>query len=569
MEEPTKLVTAPGEKVPQLIKDLERKCLETSRTPLIMPARGVQRSQTTPMSQYSHSPRHVQSPLRSPAPMHRALQSPTSQHSSAANADATTSLALTGDTHKDVQLQISSCEIPVNSVVKSVNSCCGLTGAEECTELKNAAMTKEQEKIFARDLTKMFAEHEDHRQKIVQLADALETLKDSSVSKELEPMIEKMLGWHDEHRACVKSVISRLESVEERIVQTENVLVEHSKVQELRSEFSKDLHAAKKILIDLKVSVNSCAKAESLTTGLKHVDHLEQLLGESVGNHANHKASMEKRLELIEKQLGDNAKMLGEHADNHSSHKTSVENRLEFFEKLIHENAGKHAKELAAHADKYAGQVAALETTLTGFAKSEHHATLLERVTYLEKCIGESANMHSNHKATMETRLEYIEKTIGDNAEKHAKDLAAHADKHARDLAAYAEKHGLTLSEHDKKFLEQRTKMSGLETAMNGFAKSEQHATMLQRMEYLEKMLGESADSHKNHKATLEMRMEFLEKMVGDNAEKHAKELAAHAAKNAENVDKHAKALAAHADKHAKDLAAHAEKHGMTHKKVS
>merc|ERR1719506_1356364 len=270
MEEPTKLVTAPGEKVPQLIKDLERKCLETSRTPLIMPARGVQRSQTTPMSQYAHSPPQVQIQLRSPAPMHRALQSPTTQHSSAANADAKTSRGLTGDTHKDVQLQIPLCETPVNSVVKSVNSCCGLTVAEECTELKNAALTKKQEKIFARDLTKMFAEHEDHQQKIVQIADALETLKDSSVSKEIEPVIEKMLGWHDEHRACVKSVISRLESVEERIAKTENVLVEHSNVHvELRSEFSKDLQAAMKILTDLEVTVNSCAKAESLTAGLK------------------------------------------------------------------------------------------------------------------------------------------------------------------------------------------------------------------------------------------------------------------------------------------------------------
>jgi hypothetical protein len=108
---------------------------------------------------------------------------------------------------------------------------------------------------------------------------------------------------------------------------------------ELRNEISKDMQAVKKIMTDLEVTVNSCAKAESLTAGLKHVDYLEQLLGESVGNHANHKASMEKRLELIEKQLGDNAKMLGEHADNQSSHKTTVEKQREFFEKLINDNA--------------------------------------------------------------------------------------------------------------------------------------------------------------------------------------------------------------------------------------
>jgi uncharacterized coiled-coil protein SlyX len=169
------------------------------------------------------------------------------------------------------------------------------------------------------------------------------------VSKEIEPVIDKMLGWHDEHRACGKSVISRLESVEERIAKTENVLVEHSNVHvELRSEFSKDLQAASKILTDLEVTVDSCAKAESLTAGLKRVDYLEQLLGESVGNHAKHKASMEKRLELIEKQLGDNVKMLAEHADNHSSHKTTVEKQREFFEKLINDNAQNHVSEVEA-----------------------------------------------------------------------------------------------------------------------------------------------------------------------------------------------------------------------------
>merc|ERR1719174_9123 len=259
--------------------------------------------------------------------------------------------------------------------------------------------------------------------------------------------------------------------------------------------------------------------------------------------------------------------MLGESADSHKNHKATLETRMEFLEKTMGDNAEKHVKELAAHAAKSAKELAAhgekhgltdrklsgLETAMNGFAKSEQHATILARMEYLEKMVGESAGDHKNHKATLETRMEFLEKMVGDNAEKHAKELAAHAaknaenvDKHAKDLSAHADKHAKDLTAHAEKHGLTDKKVSGLEAAMNGFAKSEQHATMLQRMEYLEKMLGESAGDHKNHKATLEMRMEFLEKTVGDTAEKHAKELAAHAAKNAENVEKHAKDLAAH-----------------------
>merc|ERR1719305_308610 len=157
----------------------------------------------------------------------------------------------------------------------------------------------------------------------------------------LEQLLGESVGNHANHKASMEK---RLELIEKQLGDNAKMLGEHADNHsshkttgekqhvELRSEFSKDLQAAKKILTDLEdfladveVTVNSCAKAESLTAGLKRVDYLEQLLGESKGNHANYKASMENRLELIEKQLGDNVKMLAEHADNHSSHKTTVE----------------------------------------------------------------------------------------------------------------------------------------------------------------------------------------------------------------------------------------------------
>merc|ERR1719472_102865 len=138
---------------------------------------------------------------------------------------------------------------------------------------------------------------------------------------------------------------------------------------------------------------------------------------------------------------------------------------------------------------------------MTGYVKNDQHvtfSTLLERMAYMEKMVGESADHHSNHKASMETRLGFVEKTLGDNAEKHTKELAAHAEKHAKSLSDHAERHAKDLA-----------------AVAGQKADTAQHSTLLQRVDYLEKSLGESADSHSNHKTTMEKRLEFIEKMIG------------------------------------------------------
>ena len=47
-----------------------------------------------------------------------------------------------------------------------------------------------------------------------------------------------------------------------------------------------------------------------------------------------------------------------------------------------------------------------------------HHASLPERIGYLEKNIWDSADKHNKE-------------TTGDNADKHARELAAHGDAHS------------------------------------------------------------------------------------------------------------------------------------------
>jgi hypothetical protein len=123
---------------------------------------------------------------------------------------------------------------------------------------------------------------------------------------------------------------------------------------------------------------------------------------------------------------------------------------------------------------------------------------LEERVKFIEKEMGESADKHDKHKTSMEDRMEFLERQVGDSAEKHWKEI--------QDLKG---KHG------------------DMTKVMAGCAKQEHHATLEERVRFIEKELGESADKHDKHKTSVETRMEFLEAKIGDSAEKHAKEIEA------------------------------------------
>merc|ERR1719229_349490 len=148
-------------------------------------------------------------------------------------------------------------------------------------------------------------------------------------------------------------------------------------------------------------------------------------------------------------------------------------------------------------------------------------------------------------RATMGERMRYVEKLLGDSADKHAKELkalkAAH-DRHAADVASLKAGH-------------------------------DQHASVPERINYLEQLLGDSADKHSQelaaikdahakflaahgkqskdvdslkalhaHHATMGERIHYLEKALGDSADKHAEELQALKAAHS----KHADALTKH-----------------------
>ncbi|CAE7778173.1 unnamed protein product [Symbiodinium sp. CCMP2592] len=68
-----------------------------------------------------------------------------------------------------------------------------------------------------------------------------------------------------------------------------------------------------------------------------------------------------------------------------------------------------------------------------------------------------------------------------------------------------------------------------------------QHSTVQDRVDYLERLMGGSADRQAKGHMPFTDRMEYLEQFMGDSLGKHDKELAATAAKVGDHADKHGK----------------------------
>ena len=196
-------------------------------------------------------------------------------------------------------------------------------------------------------------------------------------------------------------------------------------------------------------------------------------------------------------------------------------------------------------------------------AKDQHHATMQQRVDYLEKMMGDSADKHAAHMkqleelrrshddsqgrhanavdkldslrqekdslhsrhAGFEERLMNLERFMSESFDKHARELSEHRNAHGRntsDTQALREKHASV--EERLKFLEQTVGDS-----------VERHAQeLMQAKLQLESLHGKLSDeqgfreSREQRHATLEERMRFLEHAIGDSADKHSRELRAH-----------------------------------------
>merc|ERR1719272_2487566 len=99
----------------------------------------------------------------------------------------------------------------------------------------------------------------------------------------------------------------------------------------------------------------------------------------------------------------------------------------------------------------------------------------------------------TDHKASMQTRLEYMEGLLGDSADKHSKAT----DELAALQAAMNDKHAAASGDQAA----MSAQLAQLQSQLSLCAKSEHHASLEQRLEYLERLLGESADKHEKEVA--------------------------------------------------------------------
>jgi chromosome segregation ATPase len=326
----------------------------------------------------------------------------------------------------------------------------------------------------------------------------------------------------------------------------------------------------------------------SSTVG-ERLNYLEKVVGDSADKHWEEiqklKDAHAKSADAMNKAARDAQGINEKHA--------SVAERLQYMERLLGDSADRHATELRALKDSHDRHV---QDVASMKAAHLHHASMPERIAYLEKKMGDSADRHEREIADLqakhaqiqapgssqEDRIRYIEKLLGDSADKHARELARLKDaheKHADDMASMKGSmvHHATMGERmqflekavgdsaDKHWQEiQRLKESHakMDSAHGKHrddldqlkAVQQQHATIAERVTYIERQINDSADKHaeamrkldaahgkidghkssleqslkqqsEQHNATVQERVAYLEQLIGDNADKHAREL--------------------------------------------
>jgi len=254
--------------------------------------------------------------------------------------------------------------------------------------------------------------------------------------------------------------------------------------------------------------------------------------------------------------------------------------RVQYLESAVGDSADKHAQELAAtHAklDRLQGHLADTRekhrSALDDIHKLHrcgqeqfevHHASLQERLDYMEKLIGDSADKHqqivkeieghkaihykltgesqahASHRVTIEERLEALETVASESAQVHGDELAAAHSK-------IEKLHGNMMD--DRKAREAHQSSMRDQISKEAKARDAHHATVQERLEYLEQLLGDSADKHEKHvkeietlrclhskqasdakareahHASMTQRLEYLEGVLNDSADKHEQHL--------------------------------------------
>eukprot|EP00928_Gymnodinium_smaydae_P039578 TRINITY_DN27003_c0_g1_i1.p1 TRINITY_DN27003_c0_g1~~TRINITY_DN27003_c0_g1_i1.p1 ORF type:complete len:629 (-),score=185.07 TRINITY_DN27003_c0_g1_i1:304-2190(-) len=278
----------------------------------------------------------------------------------------------------------------------------------------------------------------------------------------------------------------------------DGVAVLRQEVQELRGHHQKSLSS---LNAKLGGCVGADVHAEAHADVRRRLEELEGLMGEASDSHGRsideahsklndvhgRQREAERRMELLERSLGESTTAHGRHASDLELHRTRLQ---ELFD---------HVKD-------------------QGDARERSHGELLQRLLDVESYAEECSQRHTRdlHGAMqawqqpqeswerrhsgVDQRVQALERLLGDTQSKHGEFHEA-------------------LQAHGRKFNEEIKSLLASQTSAHGKLQQE----LLARIASAHGRVREESEARERHHATVQQRLDFLERAIGDSADKHQK----------------------------------------------
>jgi len=244
-------------------------------------------------------------------------------------------------------------------------------------------------------------------------------------------------------------------------------------------------------------------------------------------------------------------------------HHGSIRSRLDNFENGL-------AVQLSKRVSAVESNMRDLREIVTGerLAREQHHGTVQEVIKKhlaedgaardlkhcsledsFERLAGEKRKLHERH-ASIEERVKFLEATVGDSADKHNREIeAAHSkikessEKHRQDLEAAQAK----LQAAHARLDQLHAHVSQTSHSQLMVSEASAAATLEDRLTRLEQHCCSSesrlSSSLESQMASVKDRVQYLEGVIGDSADKHSKALEAAHGKIRESAERHSQEL--------------------------
>eukprot|EP00928_Gymnodinium_smaydae_P062449 TRINITY_DN46305_c0_g1_i1.p1 TRINITY_DN46305_c0_g1~~TRINITY_DN46305_c0_g1_i1.p1 ORF type:complete len:1332 (-),score=238.39 TRINITY_DN46305_c0_g1_i1:94-4089(-) len=317
------------------------------------------------------------------------------------------------------------------------------------------------------------------------------------MEKELNAFRETLHDSTEHHRSrfeeaqgSMQDVLSRHVAAEQRIAYAEKLLAE---LADQSVGHSRSMDDTRKHIQDCHAHVKSESEMRERHHGSlqQRVDKLESLLGESVDKHSNDWTDAHEKIRNVFDKVRACEERIDGETEARGSHHCTVEQRISYLEKKIGDCADQHQEEI---------QDVRNQLLVERRSRDEQHGAIQLRFDDARQNV---ENLHG-HRATIEERIASLEKelgNVGDRQEETRQSL-----------------HGVCAQIRDETH-----------------GREQHHATVQQRVELLEKRVGEFSDKHASaldetqrklerfhgHHATIEDRLIAMEKEVTSLTDKH------------------------------------------------